>query len=112
MLPIDVKLLNLAKMQESLLRATAANREENLKNYKKTVVEIDNQAFGLILEELRNNDGHNLPLEDEVQFLEKIKSCYNQLLQLQLSFKRVYEQYSGEELQLSDLSRLNIEYML
>lgn len=111
MLVIDDNMFKLAKMQESLLRATDTNREENLNNYKKTVAQIDGQAFADILEELKHIDEHNQSLEDEVQFLERIKSCYNQLLELQLSFRKVCELYGGEDLKLSDLTQLNIEYI-
>ena len=111
MLVIDENMFKLARMQESLLRATDLNREENLANYKKTVAQIDAQAFADILEELKHIDEHNQSLEDEVQYLERIKSCYDQLLELQLSFRRVCELYGGDELKLSDLSQLNIQYI-
>lgn len=111
MLVIDDNMFRLAKMQESLLRATDTNREENLSNYKKTVVQIDAQAFADILEEAEHVDEHNQSLEEELQFLEKIKNCYDQLLQLQMGFKKVYELYSAEELDLSDLSQLDIDYI-
>ena len=42
-------------------------------NYKKTVAQIDTQAFADILEELKHIDEHNQSLEDEVQYLERIK---------------------------------------
>ena len=111
MLVVDDNMFKLAKMQETLLKVSGSNREENLNNYIKTVLEIDAKAYDDLLKEIKNIDGHNQTLEIELQFLEKIKKIYNQLLELQMSFKRVCELYSDKELELSDLSQLNIEYI-
>lgn len=111
MLVVDENMFKLAKMQESLLKATHLNRDENLKKYIKTVVQIDTQAFAELLEETKHIGEHNQSLEEELQFLEGIKSCYDQLLELQLGFKRICELYGNDELKLSDLSQFNIEYI-
>jgi len=108
---IDENMFKLAKMQEALLKVSTSNKEENLNNYKKTVSEIDAKAFNDILEEITHIDEHNQSLEDELQFLERIKDAYDQLLQLQLGFKKICEIYGNIDLKLSDLSRLNIEYI-
>ena len=50
-------------------------------------------------------------LEEEIQFLEAIKDNYNQLMELQLGFRKVCELYGAKELKLSDLSQLNIDYV-
>ena len=111
MLVIDSNMFKLARMQETLLKVSAENREENLKKYKEIVLEIDAKAYYDILEEIKHIDEHNHSLEDELHFLESIMNTYNQLLELQLSFKRICETYGDDELKLSDLSRLNIEYI-
>lgn len=111
MLVIDDNMFKLARMQEALLKVSTSNKEENLKNYKRTVAEIDAKAFEDVLEETKHIDEHNRSLEEELQFLEKIKKAYDQLLELQLGFKRNCEIYGDTELKLSDLSRLNIEYI-
>ena len=46
-------MLKLAKMQETLLKATTNNRQENLKKYKEIVMEIDKQAFSSLLDEIK-----------------------------------------------------------
>lgn len=111
MLVVDDNMFKLAKMQEALLKVSGSNREENLNNYIKTVLEIDTRAYDDLLKEIKHIDEHNQTLENELQFLEKIKKTYDQLLELQMSFKRVCELYSDKELELSDLSQLNIEYI-
>lgn len=111
MLVVDDKLLNLARMQEALLKRTTNDRHENLEKYKKTVTGIDTAAFACMLEELKKVNEHNQTLEEELQFLEQIKDSYNQLLELQLGFKRVCELCGEPYLPLSDLSQINIQYV-
>lgn len=111
MLVIDENMFKLAKMQEALLKVSGSNKEENLKKYQKTVSEIDSKAFNDILEEINHIEEHNQSLEEELQFLERIKEAYDQLLQLQLGFKKNCELYGNMDLVLSDLSRLNIDYI-
>lgn len=110
MLVIDDNMLKLAKMQETLLKMSIDNRQANLKQYSQTVIEIDRQAFSSLLDELSQVSEHNRTLEDELQFLEQMRCYYEQLYELQLSFKRVCELYGGE-LQLSDLLQIDIEYI-
>lgn len=111
MLVIDDNMFRLAKMQETLLKVSPSNRQENLSNYKKTVVEIDMKAFADILDEIKHIDEHNQTLENELQFLESIEKTYNQLEELQANFKRTCELYGDSDLELSDLAQLNIEYI-
>ena len=110
-LVLDDNMLKLAKMQETLLKVTAHNRQENLKKYKDIVIDIDRQAFLSLLDDLRQVNDHNQSLEDELQFLEMVSNYYNQLYELQLSFKNVCELYNDKELILSDLSRIDIKYI-
>ena len=111
MLVFDDNMLKLAKMQETLLKVTVENRQENLEKYKDIVIEIDKQAFASLLEELKQVNDHNQTLEDELQFMEMVSDYYNQLYELQLSFKEVCELYGDNGLQLSDLSQIDIDYI-
>ena len=111
MLIIDDNMYRLAKMQEKLLRVSNANRKDNLKQYKQTVSQIDSKAYAGLLEEIKHIDEHNHSLESELEFLGNIKNAYEQLLELQQNFKNLCEMYGEDELKLSDLSRLNIEYI-
>lgn len=111
MLIIDENMYRLAKMQETLLKVSNTNKEEILKKYKEIVVQIDTKAYSDILEEIKHINQYNQSLEQELEFLEKIKIAYHQLLELQLSFKQNCQTYDDNELKLSDLSRLNIEYI-
>jgi len=110
-LVFDDNMLKLAKMHETLLKVTVENRQENLEKYKAIVIEIDKQAFTSLLDELRNVNDHNQTLEDELQFMEMVSDYYNQLYELQLGFKKVCDLYDDNELELSDLSQINIEYI-
>lgn len=111
MLVIDDNMLKLAKMQETLLERSINGREANLEKYKNTVMEIDMIAFSGLLDELACINEHNQSLEEELKFLEGVKGSYEQLVELQFTFKRVCELYGNNTLRLSDLSRLNIEYI-
>lgn len=111
MLIIDENMYRLAKMQETLLKVSNANKEENLKKYIETVLQIDTKAYSDILEEIKHINEHNQSLEKELEFLDKIKKAYDQLLELQSGFKNICQLYGNNDLKLSDLSRLNIEYI-
>ena len=111
MLLIDDRMLNLARMQETLLERSVNDRRYNLEKYKNTVKIIDKEAFSYILTELEQIKKHNQTLEDELQFLQSIKASYEQLLEQQLSFRRVCELYGDKELELSDLSIIDIDYI-
>ena len=104
-------MLNLARMQETLLQRSISDKESNLEKYKDTVKGIDADAFASMLSELEKINEHNQTLEDELQFLEQAKDSYNQLFELQLRFKEVCELHGDRSLQLSDLSQFNIEYI-
>lgn len=111
MLVIDDDMLKLAKMQERLLKATESDREKNLANYKKTVMQIDSEAFASLLDKVKHIGDHNHSLEEELQFLNAIKEAYEQLRELQLGFIDVCNTYGDSNLKLSDLSQLDIEYI-
>ena len=72
---------------------------------------IDEDTFFILLSEIKQIDEHNQNLEDELQFLEQIKSSYQQLLEQQLGYKRVCESYGENNLKLSDLSQIDIDYI-
>jgi len=109
MLMIDDNMYKLSRMQESLLKVT--NNEVNLNNYVNTVTEIDHKAFNALMDMMKDFDKYNQTLEDELIYLEKIKEAYNQLSETQMRFKSVCEQYGKNDLKLSDMSQLNIEYI-
>lgn len=111
MLLFDDNMLKQKKMLEALLRVSVENRQENLEKYKNIVMKIDEQAFTSLLNELKQINDHNQTLEDELQFMEMVSDYYNQLYELQLSFKEVCELYGDNDLQLSDLSQIDIDYI-
>lgn len=112
MLVIDENLLRLSKMQEALLKVSNnSNRKENLDKYIKTITEIDKLTFSFMMEKIQQNTEHNRTLENELTFLEQVKSYYEQVNEMQMGFKNVCELYGDSKLKLSDISQINIEYI-
>lgn len=111
MLLIDENMFRLAKMQETLLKVEPSNRSYNLEKYKEIVTKIDSSVFISLFEEAKCINVYNHTLKDELEFLERIKEMYNQLNELQYSFKSVCESCSDYSLKLSDLSQINIDYI-
>ena len=94
-----------------MAKSVTYNKRENEKKYKEIVIEIDKQAFSSLLDEIKKVNNHNQTLEDELQFMEMVSNYYNQLYELQLGFKKVCELYEDNELYLSDLSKIDIDYI-
>ena len=112
MLVIDENLLRLSKMQEALLKVSNnSNRDENLDKYIKTITEIDKLTFSFLMEKVKQNDGHNHTLENELAFLEQIKDCYDQVNEMQIGYRNICELYGDSKLELSDISQIDIEYI-
>lgn len=111
MLIIDDNMYKLAKMQESLLKVNSGDKHSHLESYIKTVTDIDAKAFKDLVSLIKDADKYNQTLEDELVYLDKIKVAYDQLLELQLKFKKVCEENGNDKLVLSDMSQLNIEYI-
>ena len=104
MLVIDENLLRLSKMQEALLKVSNnSNRKENLDKYIKTITEIDKLTFSFMMEKIQQNTEHNRTLENELTFLEQVKSNYEQVNEMQMGFKNVCELYGDSKLKLSDI---------
>ena len=111
MLMIDDNMYRLARMQESLLKVAKADRQKHLDDYVKNVTEIDKKAYDDLINIMKEVNKYNQTLEIELSYLDKIKKAYDQLLELQMRFKFVCEQYGNNDLKLSDMSQLNIEYV-
>lgn len=111
MLMIDDNMYKLARMQESLLKVATGDKHSHLESYIKNVTNIDANAFNDLVNLIKDADKYNQTLEDELSYLEKIKIAYDQLLELQHRFKNVCEENGEDNLELSDMSLLNIEYI-
>lgn len=111
MLIVDDNLYRLAKMQESLLKVATGDRRYHLDNYIKNATMIDTKAYDELVHMMKEAGKYNQTLEDELAYLEKIRSTYDELVELQMRFKKVCEEYGYDELTLTDLSLLNISYV-
>ena len=110
MLSID-DLKKLAEMQEKLLRISKNDNKVNLEKYKDIVRQIDEYYFSNLLSEIKKVSEHNQTLEEELQYLEQISSTYEQVLVEQVRFRNVCESYEDKSLELSDLSKIDKEYI-
>lgn len=111
MLEIDKIKMRTLRFYEALLKHNAPDKEKNLSDYKNTAVQIDKEAFDNIIDVTKCISDHNQSLEEELEFLEGIVNTYNQLLELQTEFKKSCKVYGSTDIELSDLSILNIEYI-
>ena len=111
MLMIDDNMYKLAKMQESLLKVATGDRRYHLDNYIKNITMIDAKAYEELVRMMKDASKYNQTLEDELLYLEKIRKTYDDVMELQIRFKRVCEQYGFNNLVLSDMSLLNIDYV-
>ena len=109
MLLIDENKMKLLKMTEKLLEVAIENRDKVLADYKNITVEIDNSLFLALIEKIKNTDYHNHSLEEQFVILSDIENEYNELYELECSFKNTYETYSKDELVLSDLNKILID---
>lgn len=111
MLMIDDNMYKLAKMQESLLKVATGDRRYHLDNYIKNITMIDAKAYEELVRMMKDASKYNQTLEDELLYLEKIRKTYDDMMELQIRFRRVCEQYGSNNLVLSDMSLLNIDYV-
>ena len=110
MLSID-DLRKLADMQEKLLKLSDNDRNINLEKYKDIVKQIDEYYFSNLLSEIEKINEHNQTLEEELVYLEQISSTYEQVLVEQVKFRNVCELYGDKNIELSDLSTIDKEYV-
>ena len=111
MLMIDDNMFKLARMQESLLKVATGDRRYHLDNYIKNITVIDAKLYDNLVNIIKDASKYNQTLEDELLYLDKIKMSYDQLAELQMRFKNVCKQYGENNLVLSDMSLLNMEYV-
>ena len=109
---IDDNNYKLAKMQESLLKVATEDRHYHLDNYIKTITQIDRRVFNELLDMVQKPHSYSQPLETELEYLESIYEAYNRLLELQTKFRTICEQYGENNLNLSDISQIDIEYII
>ena len=110
MLSID-DLKKLAEMQVKLLKISNNDRDINLEKYIDIVKQIDEFYFSNLLSEIEKVGEHNQTLEEELVYLEQISSTYEQVLVEQAKFRDVCELYGNKNLELSDLSTIDKEYI-
>ena len=112
MLVVDDTRINLLKMKEKLLKVTRGDRQELLEDYKKMALSIDKEEYDALIDEIRDKKYINLPLYEQIIFLNRIIDEYNSLNELQYRFRNVYDDYTNEELELSDLSKIFIDNII
>ena len=109
MLVVDNNKMKLLKMKEKLLEVSSDNYQENLDDYKKLATEIDLQAYASLVNHIKETNYHDLPLEEQINVLSDFVREYDDVNELQCSFRNVYQKYAGSILELSDISNILID---
>ena len=112
MLVVDDSRLNLLKMKEKLLLISDNKSEKLLNDYKDLVISIDKDEYESLINKIKENNYRDLPLEEQVAFLNEIESDYNSLNELQCGYRNIYSKYSKNELELSDISNILIDNII
>ena len=112
MLVVDDSRLNLLKMKEKLLLISDNKSEKLLNDYKDLVISIDKDEYESLINKIKENNYRDLPLEEQVAFLNEIESDYNSLNELQCGYRNIYSKYSENELELSDISNILIDNII
>ena len=101
--------LKLLKMKEKLLESSSVDREKNLNDYSDIAKKIDLFSYNNLIDKIKICADSNYTLLEELKILEDIEREYVQLDELQHRLRKVFFKYSSEELELSDLSKINID---
>lgn len=110
MLVIDDNNLKLLKMKEKLLEiAVLEDLDIVLNDYKRLAEEIDKSVYEAFINRIRKTDYHNQSLEEQLSFLIDIEEEYVEFYELQCRFKNVYEKYSNNSLNLSNIEDIKID---
>ena len=112
MLVINDNKMKLLKMKEKLLEVSNDNNDKLLEDYAKLALEIDNDYYNQIINEIRGIDYNSLSLEEQIKYLSEIEDDYNYLNQLQWMIRKTYEKYNDNELNLSDISVILIDKII
>ena len=112
MLVINDNKMKLLKMKEKLLEVSNDNNDKLLEDYAKLALEIDNDYYNQIINEIRGIDYNSLSLEEQIKYLSEIEDDYNYLNQLQWMIRKTYEKYNDNELNLSDISVILIDNII
>lgn len=95
------------------MRAEIENKiKKVLVEFKELVTSIDAGIYLELKDKISVFQPHKKRLEDELVALADIEIFYNQLIEVQTKFKEKYKEYSEEELKLSSIDELNVEYYL
>ena len=109
MLVVDNNKMKLLRMKEKLLEVSPDNYQNNLVDFRKLAIEIDNEVYNLLVNHIKETNYHDLPFEEQLDVLNNIVKEYDDLNELECSFKKIYQKYSNEQLDLSDLSNILID---
>lgn len=100
----------LLSMKMALLKYSSGdNREKALSDYEELVLSIDSSKFDKLIEKIKQADYNSLSLEDKLNFLEELEREYDQFNEHQCKIRKFHSEYASYELQLADLSCIDIE---
>lgn len=105
----DDNKMKLLKMKEKLLEVSPDDREKNLQDYKNIVIDIDKDVYLTYVDKIKNTNYHKLPYPEQLEVLLELEQEYNDINEMQYGFRNVYNKYTNDELELSDLSNILID---
>ena len=109
MLVIDDNKLKILRMKEKLLEVSTGNKDMILSEYKKMVLELDENMYNRLIDIIKNTIYHNLPLEEQLQGLTNLEGEYNSYNEFQCRYKENYEKYAHEKLELLPIDDIYID---
>ena len=112
MLVINTINENLLKMKEKLLEVSIGDNSSILEDYKKYAKEIDDDYYNQIIKKIENCNYNSLSFEEQIKFLSEIEDDYNYLNQLQWMFRNVYDKYTDDNLELSNINNILIDNVI
>lgn len=97
-------------MNESLLNKIKDKDliDKTIKDYSLLAKRIDEKNYQEFISKIENKK-HSQTLEEELSYLEELENEYVQLEELQCKFRNIYNMYSDDVLNLSDLSVIQID---
>ena len=109
MLVVDNNKMKLLRMKEKLLEVLPDNYQGYLDEFKSLAIEIDYEVVASLVNHIKETNYHDLPLEEQISVLSEIIQEYDDVNELQCSFKNVYQRYTNDPLGLSDISVIAID---
>ena len=113
MLAVDNNKIKLLKMKEKLLEIYGDNKSDEyiktLEEYSNLATEIDREVYDAFVNKIKNTNYQSLPYNEQLELLQGITDEYEDIYELQCSFNNTYQERTGKNLHLSDMSNILLD---